>query len=118
MVILGHEMGIMFGFIGKSSAFPSPLPPSLLLPPPLSRAHILTLIVLMLISMALYGVAWQIGNKRSTRIEIERVEALRASGWLDEKRMGGEEVEKVEKEENAGKAEKGDGVVEPTEIKL
>ncbi|KAF2156698.1 hypothetical protein K461DRAFT_272772 [Myriangium duriaei CBS 260.36] len=67
---VGHEIGIMFGFIGA-----------------------------MILSMALYGVAWNIGNKRSAQKEIERIEALRASGWLKEKeeRNGGNEfVEKSE----------------------
>jgi len=53
---LGHEFGIMFGFLA-----------------------------IMAISMALYGIAWQVGNKRSTRKEQERIEALKASGWLKEK---------------------------------
>jgi len=47
----------------------------------------------MLISMALYTVAWQVGNKRSARKEAERIEALRASGWLNEK-IGVEEERK------------------------
>ncbi|GAB7347203.1 hypothetical protein MBLNU459_g3310t1 [Dothideomycetes sp. NU459] len=53
---VGHEIGVMFGFIGA-----------------------------MALSMALYGVAWNIGNKRSARKEAERIENLKASGWLKEK---------------------------------
>lgn len=46
----------------------------------------------MILSMALYGIAWNMGNKRSARKEAERIEALRASGWLDEKRGRGGDV--------------------------
>ena len=50
----------------------------------------------MAISMALYGLAWQMGNKRSSRKERERIEALRASGWLKEKIPEGGEEERRE----------------------
>ena len=53
----------------------------------------------MILSMVLYGVAWQIGNKRSARKEAERVEALRASGWLKEKEERNAAEERVEKAE-------------------
>ena len=53
----------------------------------------------MILSMILYGVAWQIGNKRSARKEAERVEALRASGWLKEKEERNAAEERVEKAE-------------------
>ena len=53
----------------------------------------------MILSMILYGVAWQIGNKRSARKEAERVEALRASGWLKEKEERSAAEERVEKAE-------------------
>ncbi|GAB7345670.1 hypothetical protein MBLNU457_3954t1 [Dothideomycetes sp. NU457] len=62
---VGHELGVMFGFIGA-----------------------------MLVSMGLYAIAWQLGNKRSARKEAERIEALKASGWLKEKM----EVEEERKE--------------------
>jgi hypothetical protein len=39
----------------------------------------------MAISMGVYVVAWQAGNKRGRRKEQERVEQLRASGYLREK---------------------------------
>ncbi|KAF2190040.1 hypothetical protein K469DRAFT_699615 [Zopfia rhizophila CBS 207.26] len=53
----GHEIGIMFGFL----AF-------------------------MVICMLLYGVIWQVGNKRSQKKEADRIQQLRASGLLkDEK---------------------------------
>jgi hypothetical protein len=39
----------------------------------------------MALSMGLYIIAWRYGNKRGMRKEQERVEALRASGWLREK---------------------------------
>lgn len=58
----------------------------------------------MAISMALYGIAWQINNKRNTRKEVERVEALRASGWLKEK-MPAEEEERRERREEGGEIE-------------
>ncbi|PNS19206.1 hypothetical protein CAC42_2383 [Sphaceloma murrayae] len=65
---IGHEMGVMFGFIGA-----------------------------MVLSMILYGVAWQMGNKRSARKEAERIDALRASGWLKEKEdRAGHHTEKKE----------------------
>lgn len=40
---------------------------------------------LMLISMIIYAFAWKHGNKVGARREAERIEALRASGWLKEK---------------------------------
>ena len=39
----------------------------------------------MALTMASYVFAWRIGNKRGQRKEAERIEALRASGWLKEK---------------------------------
>ncbi|KAK4984582.1 hypothetical protein LTR66_008452 [Elasticomyces elasticus] len=59
---VGHEIGVMFGFLA-----------------------------VMALAMVAYGIAWQIGNRRSAREESERVEALRASGFLGEKREGAEE---------------------------
>lgn len=58
----------------------------------------------MLLSMVLYGIAWNIGNKRSARAEEERVAALRASGWLKEKedRENAELVEKREEPNTIG----------------
>ncbi|KAL1628084.1 hypothetical protein SLS56_006014 [Neofusicoccum ribis] len=53
MPSLGHELGIMFGFLA-----------------------------LMVVCMAAYGVVWQVGNRRSLRKEQERIAALRASGHL------------------------------------
>ncbi|GAM88965.1 hypothetical protein ANO11243_069990 [Dothideomycetidae sp. 11243] len=66
----GHEIGVMFGWMGA-----------------------------MAVSMVLYGVAWNMGNKRSRQKEIERVEALRASGWLKEKEERGQTEQRVEKVE-------------------
>ncbi|KAL1302379.1 hypothetical protein AAFC00_002782 [Neodothiora populina] len=75
---IGHEMGIMWGFIAT-----------------------------MLLTTLLYGLAWQIGNKRSARIEAERVAALKASGWLDEKHIySGESAEEREIEEMGEKVER------------
>ncbi|KAF2806532.1 uncharacterized protein BDZ99DRAFT_466102 [Mytilinidion resinicola] len=66
---VGHEIGVMFGFI----AF-------------------------MLLCMVAYGFAWNHGNRISQRKEAERIDALRASGLLREKGVGGEaEAEKVER---------------------
>ena len=45
----------------------------------------------MAVSMGLYVVAWQYGNKRGQRREQERVQALRESGWLQEKQDGEDE---------------------------
>lgn len=39
--------------------------------------------------MGLYVVAWRIGNKRGTRKEQERVEALRASGFFGNEKQDG-----------------------------
>ncbi|KAK8220024.1 hypothetical protein M8818_000440 [Zalaria obscura] len=64
---IGHEIGIMFGFLAA-----------------------------MALAMTLYGIAWNIGNKRSARKEAERIEALKASGWLKEKQ--GMDVERIEDE--------------------
>ena len=48
----------------------------------------------MALSMALYVVAWRIGNKRGVRKEQERVEALHAGGYFkDEKQDGQDEQE-------------------------
>ena len=69
---IGHEMGIMFGFIA-----------------------------IMLLSMLAYGFAWQIGNKRSAKKEAERIQMLRQSGVLKEEieakdiARGGEKTEVV-----------------------
>lgn len=51
----------------------------------------------MALGMGLYVVAWQYGNKRGVRKEQERVEALRASGFLKEK-QDGEDAEHVQNE--------------------
>ncbi|KKY13915.1 hypothetical protein UCDDS831_g08595 [Diplodia seriata] len=61
MPSLGHELGILFGFIA-----------------------------LMLVCMLAYGFAWQIGNKRSLRKEEERIAALRASGHLKDEKSSAE----------------------------
>ncbi|PSN65935.1 hypothetical protein BS50DRAFT_574424, partial [Corynespora cassiicola Philippines] len=50
---VGHEMGVMFGFIG-----------------------------FMLLCSVVYVAVWQTANKRSQRREAERIERLRASGLL------------------------------------
>ena len=39
----------------------------------------------MAVSMGAYVVAWQMGNKRGQRKEQERIEQLRASGYLKDK---------------------------------
>ena len=39
----------------------------------------------MALSMAAYVVVWRLGNKRGQRKEAERIEMLRASGYLNEK---------------------------------
>lgn len=64
--------------------------------------------------MILYGLAWQVGNKRSARKEVERIEALRVSGWLKEK-IPDQQDEKTEVVGEArGQGQEG----EITEIKL
>ncbi|OCK80726.1 hypothetical protein K432DRAFT_425536 [Lepidopterella palustris CBS 459.81] len=55
----GHEIGVMFGFIG-----------------------------FMLLCTLAYGFVWQISNKRSQQKEADRIDALRASGLLREKGVG------------------------------
>lgn len=50
----------------------------------------------MLVSTALYVVAWQRGNRRSARKEAERIEALKVSGWLKEKMPEGVDSERIE----------------------
>ena len=52
------------------------------------------LLGLMAVCMGIYVVAWQQGNKRGQRKEQERIESLRASGFLKEKQEG-EEPEPV-----------------------
>jgi hypothetical protein len=47
----------------------------------------------MALSMGLYIVAWRIGNKRGVRKEQERVEALQAGGYFNEKQNGADEQE-------------------------
>ena len=47
----------------------------------------------MALSMGLYVVVWKAGNKRGARKEQERIEALRASGFLKEKQEGEDERE-------------------------
>lgn len=42
----------------------------------------------MVVSMLLYMLVWQMGNRRSTQQEKERVEAMRRSGYLDARRAG------------------------------
>lgn len=50
--------------------------------PPADRAPT----ALMAVCMGTYGVAWQVGNRRSLRKEQDRIAALRSSGHLkDEK---------------------------------
>jgi hypothetical protein len=39
----------------------------------------------MALCMLVYVVAWQYGNRVGARREAERIEALKASGWLKEK---------------------------------
>ncbi|KAF2736030.1 hypothetical protein EJ04DRAFT_562799 [Polyplosphaeria fusca] len=56
---VGHEIGVMFGFIG-----------------------------FMLLCMVAYGVAWNIGNKKSQKKEADRIEKLRASGLLRREKEG------------------------------
>lgn len=83
MPSLGHELGILFGFIGTCSMVDNLGGPRLSLCRS-SRADNVT--ALMLVCMLAYGFAWQIGNRRSLRKEEERIAALRASGHLrDEK---------------------------------
>ena len=43
----------------------------------------------MAVVMLVYVVAWQYGNRAGQRREAERIEALRASGWLTEKQETG-----------------------------
>lgn len=49
--------------------------------------------------MGLYLIGWQHGNIRGQRKEAERIEALRASGFLQQRQ---EEVEGVEKRSVSG----------------
>ena len=53
----------------------------------------------MLLVMIGYVFAWQAGQKRGRRKERERIEALRASGWLNEKQQETEAERKEDKEE-------------------
>ncbi|KAF2238787.1 hypothetical protein EV356DRAFT_504099 [Viridothelium virens] len=64
---VGHEIGIMFGFVGA-----------------------------MLLSMVLYTLAWQVGNKRSAQREATRVQELRKAGYLESKGQRGGWEEKDE----------------------
>ena len=41
----------------------------------------------MALSMGAYVVAWQAGNKRGQRKEQERIEQLRASGYLNKEKL-------------------------------
>lgn len=66
---IGHELGIMFAFVG-----PSPLCVS----STIISAYLK--VVLMILSMALYFVIWQLGEKRSAKKERERRDALSARG--------------------------------------
>ena len=61
---------------------------------------------LMAVSLGLYLVGWQHGNIRGQRKEAERIEALRASGFLRqrEEETRGEE-EKTEKRSSAEEEE-------------
>lgn len=45
----------------------------------------------MALSMLVYSFAWRYGNKVGQRREAERIEALKASGWLKEKQEPEEE---------------------------
>ena len=57
----------------------------------------------MLVSMLLYTLVWQVGNRRSAQREAARVEDMRRSGYLEGKENG--------KRLNAGTLkEKDDGV--------
>ncbi|KAF2011346.1 hypothetical protein BU24DRAFT_466062 [Aaosphaeria arxii CBS 175.79] len=67
---VGHEVGVIFGFIG-----------------------------FMLLCITLYGLGWQVANRRSQANERARIERLRSSGLLEhagekdgEKDGGGEGV--------------------------
>ncbi|KAK5133302.1 hypothetical protein LTR08_007827 [Meristemomyces frigidus] len=59
---IGHELGIMFGFLGA-----------------------------MALCMIAYSFAWRHGNKVGQKREAERIEAVKASGWLNEKQESDEE---------------------------
>ena len=65
----------------------------------------------MIVAMALYLLFWEHGNVRGQRKEAERIEALRASGWLRERQ---EETEKEGKEKRGegrrAESEKGEEV--------
>lgn len=54
----------------------------------------------MVVCMGLYLVGWQHGNIRGQRKEAERIEALRAGGFLRQR------AEEVETERNPGRDEK------------
>lgn len=45
----------------------------------------------MALSMACYVIAWQYGNRVGQKREAERIDALKASGWLKEKQEPAEE---------------------------
>lgn len=45
----------------------------------------------MALCMTAYVIAWQFANKRGQRKEAERIENLKASGWLKEKQEPEEE---------------------------
>ena len=53
----------------------------------------------MALSMGLYVVAWQYGNKRGARKDQERIEALQASGFLKEKQDGEDDREEYTQNE-------------------
>jgi len=59
---VGHEIGVMFGFIG-----------------------------VFIVAMVVYGVLFQMYNKRGQKKEIERVRLVRSkeAGYMDEKNQAG-----------------------------
>jgi len=79
---IGHELGVMFGFIGASPRlFPSISG--------LAQAD-KSYLGLMLISFALYALAYHITNKKYQRREEDRLRALKAQGVIpDEKKKDG-----------------------------
>ena len=74
---VGHEIGVMFGFLGMHV--------SLRLDDTKSRLgclYVLTMPAFMVVCSLIYGIMWQKGNKRSQLKEAARIEKLRASGLL------------------------------------
>lgn len=48
--------------------------------------------------MAAHVVVWRFSNKRGQRVEQERIEALRASGWLKERGLVEDEIQQDKNE--------------------